>query len=196
MPAGSIFRATCRFSNPSAPTEMVYTLHYEMTNSGGQPTEQLEAQELAQELVSQTETLYLPFIPNSHTFVGVRVIGITNPQVQADWASGAVGADTDDAVPLRSAVCVNWKTGVRGRSFDGGSNLMAPGEAQQDSGVILASYKTDITPYLASIDSLLRPNLDEFSLGVYSRLLDVITPVTTFIVRDTFSTVKSRQPVS
>mgnify|MGYP000530197881 CR=1 FL=1 len=196
MPLNDIYRATVKFSNPVAPTDMVYVLHYQITNAGGQPDGFGEALELAQELVSQTETLYLPFIPNTHTLVGVDVIGVTDPLVQATWNSGVTGSDADQAVSLRNAVCVNWKTGVRGRSYDGGSNLMAPSESQQDSGVILPSYITDITPYLANIDSLLRPNLDEFSLGIYSRKLGVFTPVTTFIVRSTFSTVKSRQPVT
>lgn len=196
MAVNDIFKVSNLFTAPAAAGEMVMTFHYRQTVAGGQPTPQLEAQELAQEMVSQIETHYLTILPNVIQYERADVIGITDPSVQGTWASGSTGVDVDQPVSFRNAPVVSLKSGLRGRQYNGRSFGLPMSESQQDGGTIINTYITSLATLYTNLLTLTRPNLDAFELGVYSRQYGLFSPVTTFIVRPNLGTQKSRQNVS
>lgn len=202
MAVNDIYRASCIFGAVGADGDLVFTVHYRTTNVTTPISRQAEAQEIADELGGNVETVYMPLLPSEITFDKVDVIGITDDTVIASYGSGAVGTDAGQPVPLRSAPVIKLQTGLRGRSFNGRMFLMPPSESQQDGGVLAGNYIAALALFQATIQRIsLQPSGNIYDQTIYSRTKSnppveyIDNLVSTAIVNPTMGGQRGRQKV-
>lgn len=201
MAVNEIYRASFEFTNPSADGSLFTTAHYRTSAVSTPISNSAEGQEIADDLVADVVADYLDLIEDTFTFVGVNVIGITDPLVGVSASSGSPGLLTTESLSMRSAPVVKLLTGIRGRSFRGRMFLMAPTEANQDGGVMGSAYITDLDTFMASIEVLVGASSNVYRQTIYSPTLS--TPPTIFIdnlvteavVNPTLGSQRSRQTV-
>lgn len=195
MAQDDIYRAAFRYTAPGAnPNGMVYVIHYQIESIITPVSDAEEASELAGELINRTQSLYLSHLPDAITFEDVEVIGVSNPLVGIKVSSGQNGLVPNQPVPYRNAVHTTNKTGLRGRSYNGRTNLMACSEGVQNGGVIDNSHLTGVFDYMNDIATPVGSvTSNAYRMGVYSKEKLVFTPVTNFIVQSNFATVRNRQ---
>lgn len=190
-----IFRASFVFDAPNAnPNGMVYTAHFRVEANGTATSPVEEGEDLANILRTKTESFYCTLIPDVITLREVNVIGISEPTVGVTEASGVSGSDTSDSMPYRNAVHSTNRTGLRGRSYNGRTNLMPCSESQTNEGIILASYQTSVVAYLVDLANPTGALFGTvFQQVIWSRKLQIATDVTQIVTSNRFATVGNRQ---
>lgn len=109
------------------------------------------------------------------------------PPLQAVWSVGITGTQPGDAPPNESSVVSTWYTGFPGRSFRGRSfwpgyaptNLSSNGTLDDAATVVYQDKFDRLNDALNAIAGDSAANH-----CVYSRLLDVMTPITSVVARD------------
>lgn len=197
MPVGDVFRASAVFTAPNAAGEMVVTFHYRLEATPVVPEGTSEAQSLANKVRGQIQTTYLPILADSVTFQEVNVIGITDPTLAHTAPDGNLGQLNEGNVSYRSTVIARNNTGLRGRTFSGYQQYIAPTEQQQSNGVLSAGFLTSMQTH---VDAMLE--LGTFGIQrvwqqvVYSRKLSAATVIDSVTVRDRQGSNKRRQDTS
>lgn len=109
------------------------------------------------------------------------------PQVEYVHEIGIAGTNAGSPVPPETSIVTKWNTGFPGRSFRGrsfwpgfwGSGLDADGLVAAANAVIYGNVMQRL------IDDVNTAAASSVAFGVYSRLLDDITPITSVTVRRT-----------
>lgn len=194
MAQGDVYNVAMKFEHVLAPEPMLFTIDFAMVLENTPQTETEYMQALGDEINAIILTTYLSLITTSFTHAVTEIYNRTQPQFGLILNAGNAGLVVGDACPLRDTVLVSKQTGFRGRSFTGRMNLMSPPEAEQNSGQLRAPY---ITSLAAFTDALLE--VDDGVTGntwqavVWSRTLQVATPITEFVVRPFTKTQQGRQ---
>jgi len=196
MALGDVYRASLVFTAPRADGDMVFTLHYRVDDKVSANSDQEEAQDIADRLRSITNSFYLPFVSVNITQTVINVIGITQSTVQAQAVNNTLGSVGEENVSYRNSVLLSFKSGLRGRSFNGRANLMAPTEGQQTSGQLNAGFIADIAAYSAELVEITGGESDVYQLGTWSRVLNSFAPTVNLIVRSGMATVRNRQDLT
>lgn len=194
MALNDIYRASALFSAPEAAGEMVVTWHYQTTDVVTAITPVQEGQEIADEVRDTLNSLYMPHVADSVTLDQVNVIGITTPTVGVSAVSGVVGTLPEGNVSYRCTVICRNITGLRGRSFSGHQEYIAPTEQQQSNGTLSAQFLTDMTTLANGMKRMsLGASGNKYDQVVYSRKLLVATLVTGFVIRTKTGSNRRRQ---
>lgn len=145
MPAGDIMRATieARFTGEPVVMDLGFV------SNSALPTFVEDATELANELIGVLDLdnsagLFLSPLSVQFQMTGVRVQDMS-PGVSAGIvvpASGAGGNTTDDALPSICALCVTWRTGLKGVSGRGRTYLTGFAEDSQNGSFWIGEIQT------------------------------------------------------
>lgn len=145
MPTGDIMRATIegRFDNEPVVIDLGF-----VSNSGA-ATFPDDAAALAAELIAALELTssaggYLSPLAAAYVVDGVRIQDLS-PGVAAGlvFGTGAGGGnDVDDALPPQIALCVTWRTGLKGKANRGRSYLTGFAEDSQTGGYWIPEIQT------------------------------------------------------
>lgn len=195
MAVGDFYRVSVLYNHPNADGQVVNVFDYEQTVIDTPKTEPQFCLELAAEVIGVTVANFMPNITASWELAGAECFNITQPTFQGTVSSGVNGGVTGESVALRSAVVCSKKTGLRGRSFQGRSFLVAPPEVDQNAGLISGSYFVVMGDYCDALIELVLVNDNEYKLVVFSELLQIGTQVQTFIPSLTLGSVRGRQKV-
>lgn len=137
MPTGDIMRATLEGTFDAEP--VMIDLGF-VSNSGAASFTD-DAQALATELIAALELtvssgVYLSPLSAGYVVQSVRVQDLA-PGVAASYVQGVGVAGSnvvDDALPPQMALCVTWRTGLKGKSNRGRSYLTGFAEDSQNGG--------------------------------------------------------------
>ena len=194
MALNDVYRASAIFTAPEAAGEMVVTLHYQTVTVNTILSNVGEAQEISDEVEATMASIYIPILADSVTLERVDVIGITDPTVGVTTASATVGALPEGNVSYRSTVLVRNITGLRGRSFSGNQQYIAPTEQQQSNGTLGAQFLTDMQAYVNGVRRLSQqPSTNIYDQVVWSRKLGLATLITTSVIRPKQGSNRRRQ---
>lgn len=202
MSVNQVYKATAKFLTAGNTGEMNFNIHYRTTNVVNAITNSEEAQEIADALVADILLNYLLFIPNSITFRGVAVIGVSDPLVGVIANANNSGAGGANALSFRSAPVVKLGTGLRGRSYNGRLYLMTVDESQQTGGLMLQTYIDSLVTVVDGWKSLTGlASTNEYEMTIYSPTLSTPGNIIDNIVQSVsinpyLGTQRSRQDVA
>ena len=184
MPLFDIFKVAHIFTAPEADGEMVVTQHYQLIGEPLVPMSQKEVKSLTNYTRDIIVSDYLPILSDTITYVETRGIGITDPLQQAVSIHNGPGLLNEACIPYDKTINVRNKTGLRGRSYTGFQQWLAPTEQQQDNGILGPTPLGNIQAFVDNLQEVGFPVTERvFSQGVYSKKLDTYTPVTELLVR-------------
>lgn len=202
MAVNNVYKATYEFSAPDAAGPMNFNIHYRTVIDNTSQSAQAEAGEIAQEAVNTVLLDYIPLVPTPVTFIGVTVVGLTDPTALGQVASGANGGGGVNPVSYRNAPVAKLLSGQRGRSLNGRIFLMASDESQQTGGVMLATYITSLQAAVEAMRVLVGvTSTNVYQATIYSEVLTGTGPIVdnlveNIVVNPKFGTQRSRQDVA
>lgn len=193
MAFGDIYRASVLFSAPGADNPMVITFHYQNNLSPVVLTPAQECGEIASLLQLELVANYLPFVTQDVEMISVNVIGISEPTAFFDLATTDPGTVVDEVSSWRTSPIAAWKSGLRGRSYNGRSHLISPPESQITNGTMDAAYLVNLDAAMNAIATLELPGTNQYIIGTYSRVLAVFSPSINVVIRSKPGSLRSRQ---
>lgn len=202
MAVNDVYKATAKFDAPDADGEMNFNIHYRTVTVNTPQGDTEEAQAIADTLVNQIALNYVLLMPTPITFLGVDVIGVTNPLIGVTSPASNPGGGGANPVSYRSAPVAKLLTGIRGRSYNGRIYLMTVDESQQTGGVMLPSYTASLQTAVESFRLLTDiATTNEFQATIFSKTLTGTGPivdniVSTIQINPRFGTQRSRQDVA
>lgn len=202
MTVNDVYKATAYFDAPTSSGEMTFNVHYRTVTVNTPEGDSQEALDIANAFRANIELNYLTFIPTEVILQRVTVVGVTNPLIGVEQVSGNNGAGGVNPLPYRAAPVVKFKSGLRGRSYNGRIYLIACDESQQTGGSMLASYIQSLGTFVESIRVLTGiVSLNEFQATIYSPTLTGAGPiidniVESFTINPRLGTQRSRQDVA
>lgn len=195
MAQQDVYRSTWVFSHGAIDDTMVTTLDYRLSTVADPVSEQVFCQQLADGIRDFVNTNYMPLVPASIKCNKIEVFNLSSNLVGCEALSGEIGSSTGDAVPLRNAPVIAKKTALRGKSFRGRMFMMAPSEAQQNSGALTPAYILALQTFIDSLKLVGSIGGNQYLATVYSETLTLDNVIENFQVRDIMGTQKSRQKV-
>ena len=196
MSIGDVYRASILFNGTEADNPMIMTLHYQTNQISVPGTPADEAQEIAEGVSDIIVADYPPLMSNTLSYERTNVIGITEPTAQGSKVDITVGQSVTGVSSWRVAPVISWKSGLRGRSYNGRVFAMAPPEDNVGSGSLGGPYQTALFNLANNLATVTLANGNEYIVGTWSRKLQIFTQSSGIIVRATVGTQKSRQKVT
>lgn len=196
MAQQDVYQTIWSFSHPDASGEMSTSMHFRLSGVNVVRTEKEYCRDLAEEVVTIIEDLYLQYLPNTMTFNRVECFNVTQPIYFADKNSNTLGLKADQPVSLRSTVNVEKKTGLRGRSFRGRSFLMAPTEDVCRAGVLDNTFRTNIDDFITNMLIVTSVDGNVYNATVWSEKEQLDNLISNFGVQPNAGTIKGRMAVS
>lgn len=153
------------------------------------------AQDLAEAFEAAFATGYAGLTVNGCSAKKIVVRNRTVPTEGWEIAIDVAGAASGEGMPPADTVIAQLKTGLIGRSFRGEYNMAGVPQVANESGQVLAAFKTQLIDFIEDIMALGTLIITgTFVLGVWSQTLSEFHPVTSVIVSDDFGHLKSRRP--
>ena len=193
MATNSIYQLRVLFVDDDASDGFQIGLHYNATQNTILDT---QAEDLIQAFRDDCEETLVDCIPTNTVLRAYSVVGITNPTEFADEATGDIGGDLAGTVlPYQISPLINWKTGLRGRSYRGRTFLPAATEEVQAAGVWSGGYLTVLQAFIDSaldvgngIDTAI------YDLVIWSPTLSIATKVVQGVPNAIAATQRRRKP--
>lgn len=183
MAVDDIFQVTMNWDVDGAP--MANVAHWVQTADAGNLTDNELADLVCEKVSDDVVANYLTISPNTLDWNGCTSFIVNKPTIEGSFLINSPGTLAQDMLPLRSAVVVQKKTGLRGRSYRGRFFLPPPGEPNQDKGVIIAAYLTSVSTFMLGLGQVGDGGGNVFKLAVYSPTLS--DPLTSTFVANVVS---------
>ncbi len=203
MAVNDVFELAVTWDIPGADGEVVNVLHYRQTTYDGVSSSSAMGNLVAQEVIDQLVTFYIPDLINTATLERVDWFIVNDPIFGGSVVSGVAGLDVSEAVSLRSAPVVKKVTELRGRSFQGRLFLLPPGESRQVRGIISGAFITILNTLMSQLRIVNDVAVNNvFQMTVFSRALSVPpglvvdNTVQSFFVNPVMGSVRGRQSVT
>lgn len=104
------------------------------------------------------------------------------------------GTKSGDPLPPNAPPIISWRTGLFGRRFRGRTFMPSGTETDQSGGEINSTFVNLLTSYGNSTLSITASVAgDTFEHVIFSKTGNVVTPVTSFVVRTTLATQRRRR---
>lgn len=203
MPTGDILRATVEGTFLGEPVMVGFGF---VSNSGAADFA-ADADELATELyaaigITGSPSPYMSPLCSQYVLTGVRIQDLA-PGVMAGRLEGAVGVGgntTDDALPPNLALCVTWRTGLKGKAYRGRTYFTGFTEDAQNAGYWIEEIQNwAITICNGLMDAFGPVGTGNYSLSLIhtvsggSRLVPpTATPITSYTVNNKVRSLRRR----
>lgn len=166
--------------------DIVNVFHYQETI--GDAT---DATEIAEGWETSVLPNYLALLQNQYAVDMLRVRKLDDPSIGVDYDLSGSGARTGEACPPQTTALIKWRTAKFGKSYRGRSYLSPISETDQNGGGITTTLETALEAF-AGVAQGFTAGASFLTLQVYSRTLNEVTPVTTFLVDGFMKTQRRR----
>lgn len=192
MAAGDIYKVAVVSAGSFAGQTGVFTMHYKqdtlfLTDNAAQALAESMEQKLTAELPA---VMSVAGLANT-----IQVRGITQPTHGFDLSIAIAGGVPGEMLPPQDTAVVRWHTGLVGRSFRGRVFLPFSSEGVQTSGVWSTAYLTSLQNFgdaMLTLFDTVTGLVPWFSLQVFSKTLNIATPVISASVNSIVKTQRRR----
>jgi hypothetical protein len=173
---------------------MTTGLDFKLLTPGSGVNEDDWMEDLADKIIANVTTGYMPALETNFTFTGVEVFNHNAPQFGFQKSASVAGSVAGNSLSLRSAPVVSKFTALRGRTYRGRMYLMSPVETEQADGVLTVGYQGTLGGFISSLlnfnGAIFGANYDA---AVWSNKLQSSQGITSLLVRPVLGSVRKRQ---